>query len=92
MNIYNATARRSGSHFNAGAFSFSSVRGRYTLKVDPRPGSLYTQMYPPLFPLNIPAGSRDKIGDADVALCNAKKTGRNRVVRFTKEMWKDEQY
>lgn len=29
---------------------------------------------------------------ADVALYNAKETGRNKVVRFTKEMWKDEQY
>jgi diguanylate cyclase (GGDEF)-like protein len=29
---------------------------------------------------------------ADVALYNAKENGRNRVVRFTKEMWKDEQY
>lgn len=44
------------------------------------------------FPLNIPGVSRDKIGDADVALYNAKETGRNKVVRFTKEMWKDEQY
>ncbi|MBI5575090.1 MAG: diguanylate cyclase [Deltaproteobacteria bacterium] len=29
---------------------------------------------------------------ADVALYSAKETGRNRVVRFAKEMWKDEQY
>ncbi|CAK0756545.1 Diguanylate cyclase [Azospirillaceae bacterium] len=29
---------------------------------------------------------------ADVALYEAKEKGRNRAIRFTKEMWKDEQY
>jgi hypothetical protein len=45
-----------------------------------------------VFRCKVPRNSCDKIGDADVAFYNAKETGRNRVVRFTKEMWKDEQY